>query len=82
MNSKIVQSRNLSIDDVTLQRIGRVLMVAVQHNDYGVADWCVVAISTAADLGKLRDRDAVKLEYLEQVYSNEYYRSEGSNTHG
>lgn len=77
------QNLNLSrVSEEIVQRIGNVLLTAVQHDDYGVADWAVVALSTAAELGKLRDRDAVKLDYLEQVYSNEYYRSEGSRSIG
>jgi len=76
-------SLNLSqLSDEIVQRIGNVLLTAVQHDEYGVADWAVVALTTAAELGKLRDRDAVKLDYLEQVFSNEYYRSEGSRSIG
>lgn len=72
------QSRVL--DNDTVQRIGDVLMIASQHNDYGVIDWGARAIADADTTGKLRNRDVETLERLERTYNRDFYRNECSTS--
>lgn len=67
------------LDSDTVQRIGDVLVTAMEYNDVGVVDWASRAVHDARLIGRLRDRDIETLDRLERTYSGRYYnRNEGT----
>lgn len=57
-----------------MEQLGEVLVVATAHGEDGVIDWAQRAISDAASLGRMRDRDVSTLERLKRQFNgSEYY---------
>lgn len=57
-----------------MNELGEVLVIATAHGEVGVIDWAHRAISDAASLGHMRDRDVSTLERLKRQFNgSEYY---------